>query len=98
MPQIPTNARTPIRATVPDGTDLHPWTIEFVASDPDIVRLYSVDGDPSLILVETAEREGSFTLSCYLGLHGTEREAAGTLGIEVKQGTPDPGEVVFDLR
>lgn len=99
MLQIPTNARTAIRVTAPNGVDVEPWTIEFKASDPDIVRLYSVDGDPQVILVETSDREGTVTLECLLGLHGEPRDVAGALSIEVsKSATPAQGEVDFDLR
>lgn len=98
MPEIPTNARTTIRVTVPAGTELQPWTIEFKPSDPDLVRLYSVDGRPDLIIVEASDREGALTLECYLGLHGTERQPAGSLELDIRSGAADPGELTFDLR
>lgn len=110
MAQIRTNARTTIRVTAPDGTDVQPWTIEFVPSDPDLVRLYSVDDQPEVIIVETSDREGTLTLECFLGLHGMNREGdkgpqmrltgelAGSLDLEIRSGISDPGELSFDLR
>ena len=96
--QIPTNRRTTVRVKTADGIDVQPWTIEFKPSDPDLVRLYSVDGDPKLILVETSDAEGAFTLTCILGQHGEPHEPAGALEIEITRDAPEPGEVEFDLR
>lgn len=101
MPTIPTNTRTAVRlGNVAQDVEVHPWTIEFLveADDPDIVRLYSVDGDPHVIIVESNEREGMLRLVCYLGPHGTERQPAGTLDLEVQRDAPRPeGELTFDL-
>src|SRR5436305_1539920 len=96
MVAIPTNARTSVRVNAPADVEIHPWTIEFLLADesqPDLVRLYSIDGDPRLIILETNDREGSLTLNCYLGLHGTERAPAGSLAIEIDSGASAGSEL-----
>jgi hypothetical protein len=99
MPTIATNARTAVRIVAPDGADVQPWTVEFVPSDSDLVRLYSVDGDPHLILIETHEQEGAFVLTCYLGPHGEQREPAGRMEFAIDAAVDrSDAEVEFDLR
>lgn len=101
MLTIPTNARTAVRVVAPGQVIIQSWTIEFLveSDDPDLVRLYSVDGDPHVIVIESNEREGALRLVCYLGQHGTERQPAGTLELQVQQDVPRPeNELIFDLR
>jgi hypothetical protein len=99
MPTIATNARTAVRIVPPEGAEVQPWTVEFVPSDPDLVRLYSVDGDPRLILLETHEQEGAFVLTCYLGLHGDPRDPAGRMEFVLDPSADrSEAEIEFDLR
>jgi hypothetical protein len=95
--QIPTNARTPIRANVPQDVEVQPWTIDFGSANPDLIRLYSVDGDPTLILVETYDAEGAFDLDCVLGLHGTPTTHSGSISLEVRANASPPGGLSFDV-
>jgi hypothetical protein len=99
MPTIATNARTAVRIVAPEGAEVQPWTVEFVPSDPDLVRLYSVDGDPRLILIETHGQEGAFVLTCYLGLHGDPRDPAGRMEFVLEPSADrSEAEIEFDLR
>jgi hypothetical protein len=98
MVAIPTNARTAIRATVPVGVEVQSWSIEFVPSEPDLVRLYSVDGDPTLILVETHESAGALRLDCAIGPHGTPASNSGSISLDIVEGADAPSDLVIDVR
>jgi len=108
MVTIPTNARTTVRAKFPQDVEVSAWTVEFTTTGLDSVRLYSVDGQPDVILVETADEEGDLTLTCHLGLHGIDRRAdgreyrrrgkvAGSLELTVDASTGEVDEVEFNI-